>query len=258
MEKTSKSCRLRRAVSLKSIDGTVSITGVGLRVAGVTPTFDWSTAHFAGLDAFANGLLSRSGLSGSDLSLRVASLNFASGRLVGDLDGRLLDYEFTAPFSIGEKDAKLSLPSVHQAMIDGLQKVLDGRELHFSGLTLSGLRMCPEGANAGDCADNGLILGAKFVIGDVFSGDATLAIHPTLKVKVTGVQSASGFSSLTDLFSVGFVKVDLPTQFNPLVLTGLINIPDVFGVIPIPAVPFQWSSATGKVTLQFPEALPCR
>lgn len=242
-------------VVLSSSSLGIEISNVGLLIDQGSPVFDWSSATISGLDALGAELLKQTKLGGGDLSLTVSGLRFTDGKIKGDLKGVLFRTPFIVPIELSEKDSKLSLPSLRQEMIVALQNMLSGRSIDFAGLTLANVQICPDGATGPLCGGDDIVATASVKIAELFEGAVTLKVHPTLEIKKLTVNPTGAFGGLAGIFQAGPVKVNPPTEFNPVVLTGEIEISKLFGAIPIPNVPFRYSTANGKLELTAPNEI---
>jgi hypothetical protein len=241
-------------VMFTTADG-VGIDGVLVTIENGTPVFDYSAATLVGIDALASKIADQAGLSGGDLSLAVSGLQFSGGKLTGTVAGDFLGTAFTANFEIGPDEVDLKLPGARTAIVASLQQALDGQEVAFSGLRLHDFTLCPPGIDAGACGTGGFGADVSFDVTGLFSGTLSLAISPKLKIESMSVDPSSGIASVLGIFEDGPVSINVPTEFSPLKISGTIKLSNLFDVIPLPDVPFEWSSATGKVSLGMPTVI---
>ncbi|MET4841507.1 hypothetical protein [Bradyrhizobium japonicum] len=244
-------------INLKAQAGDIAINNVGITIQNKSPRLDWTNATITGERVLADQLFKATGLQRGDLGLTFTTLQFANGRLTGVLEGNVWGSAFSIPFSIGEKDTKISLPGVHQQLVSKLQQTLDNKKVSAFGLQLFEFKMCPDGPASGYCSNNGLGASAKFEVQNIFSGVVAVRLYPSLAFELKTIQPLGGFASLTGLFQSGAVTVDLPpASLTPLVVSGTIDLANLWDVIPIPPIPYKWSAQTGKVTLSFPTVIP--
>lgn len=235
-------------VRLTATDPGIVITGVGMTISDGKPVFDLSAAHLQGLNLLADRILAKAklGAGTGDLALTVTDLAFSGDRLAGRVRGRFQGYEFIAPFSIGQADANVALPSLRVAMISALQRAMSDRRLSLWGLELSGFRMCPEGDGKAPCDGDRIGASATYTIPNMLAGEVTFRIHPTLDIQnFSQPKSLPGLAGLTGLFRANRVTINPIPKLSPLEISGSIDVGNVFGIIPVGEIEFRWSAISG-------------
>jgi hypothetical protein len=176
-------------IKLSTQAGDIVINNVGVTIQNNSPRFDWTSAEIKGEAVLAERLFKATGMQRGDLGLTFAHLQFANGRLNGILQGNVWGTDFSVPFSIGEKDSKISPSAVHQQLVSTLQRTLDNKRVSAFGLQLFEFKMCPDGAASGHCSNNGLGASAKFEVENIFTGVMSVRLYPSLAFDLTSIQA---------------------------------------------------------------------
>ncbi|CAO3433897.1 hypothetical protein [Azospirillum endophyticum] len=236
-------------VQLSAAASRVTITNVGITVDGDKPIFDWTAATVEGMPALQAAILKESGLADTDFGFQIKSLSFSGGAFTGQITGSLLDIPFEAPFAISEGQKTLALPNANQIIVPALRKAVAGKSLSISGLTLSDIDFCP-----GGCDGNRISARARVKVAEYFEGSVTLGVSPKISLENLALAAGPALTAFTSL-PTGLVTINPPTQFNPLVVDGVIKISQLFGAIPVPDIPFRYLARTGKLEIAFPTVI---